>query len=127
MGKSQRVKGATFEREIANALGAKRNIGQARDGGDDITHGPFRIECKRRQSVGPMAKWMAQCVAACDRDGDIPVVIARGDGGEAYAILRFTDFQPLMEARVGDRAKAVQQDNLAHARRVVLGEETGGA
>ena len=127
MGKSQRVKGATFEREIATALGAKRNIGQARDGGDDITHGPFRIECKRRQSVGPMAKWMAQCVAACDRAGDIPVVVARGDGGESYAIVRFSDFLPLMQARVGDPREAMRQENLAHARRVVLGEGTEGA
>jgi len=96
MGASQRRKGATFEREIAQALGAKRNIGQARDGGDDITVGRFRVECKRRQTVGPMAKWMAQCVAACDREGDVPLVVARGDGGEAYAILRFADFVPLM-------------------------------
>jgi hypothetical protein len=96
MGASQRRKGATFEREIAQALGAKRNIGQARDGGDDITVGRFRVECKRRASVGPMAQWMAQCVAACDRDGDIPLVVARGDGGEAYAIMRFADFVPFM-------------------------------
>ena len=80
MGASQRRKGATFEREVATLMGAKRNIGQARDGGDDITVGRFRVECKRRQTVGPMAKWMAQCVAACDREGDIPVVVARGDG-----------------------------------------------
>jgi hypothetical protein len=96
MGASQRRKGASFEREVAHVLGAKRNIGQARDGGDDITVGPFRVECKRRHTVGPMAGWMAQCVASCKRDGDIPVVIARGDGGEAYAIVRLTDFVPLM-------------------------------
>ena len=96
MGKMQRQKGAAFERDIAKVLGAKRNIGQARDGGDDITVGQWRVECKRRASVGPMAQWMAQCVAACDREGDIPLVVARGDGGEAYAIMRFADFVPLM-------------------------------
>jgi hypothetical protein len=96
MGKMQRQKGAAFERDIAKVLGAKRNIGQARDGGDDITVGQWRVECKRRASVGPMAQWMAQCVAACDREGDIPIVIARGDGGEAYVITRLTDFIPLM-------------------------------
>ena len=57
MSKHSRDKGATFEREIANDLTAdwgtpvKRNIGQARDGGDDITVSPFRIECKRRAGI----------------------------------------------------------------------------
>lgn len=96
MGRSQRVKGQVYEREVAKLMGAKRNIEQARDGGDDITVGQFRVECKRRHTVGPMAKWMEQCVAACSREGDVPVVVARGDGGESYAIVRLTDFLPLM-------------------------------
>jgi hypothetical protein len=91
MGASQRTKGAAYEREIANAIGAKRNIGQARDGGDDITHEGYRIECKRRASVGPMKDWMAQAVASCT-EGDTPVVVCRGDRGESYVILRFTDW-----------------------------------
>jgi carbon monoxide dehydrogenase subunit G len=88
----QRTKGAAFEREIANAIGAKRNIGQARDGGDDITHEGYRIECKRRASVGPMKGWMEQAVASLRTPDETPVVICRGDGGEAYVILRFTDW-----------------------------------
>jgi hypothetical protein len=96
MGKMQRRKGAEFEREIAQALGAKRNIGQARDGGDDITLGPYRIECKRRQRLGPMMQWLAQAIAACQAPDDVPVVVAREDGGRAVAILRFEDFTALL-------------------------------
>lgn len=92
MGKMQRTKGATYEREIANAIGAKRNIGQARDGGDDITHEGYRIECKRRASVGPMKGWMEQAVASCRTPDETPVVVCRGDGGESYVILRFKDW-----------------------------------
>lgn len=92
MSASQRRKGAAFEREIANAIGAKRNIGQSRDGGDDITHEGYRIECKRRARLGPMVDWMAQVVASCADDSEIPVVVARGDNQEALVILRFRDW-----------------------------------
>ena len=98
MGRSQRVKGATFERDIAQQLGAKRNIGQARDGGDDITLGRLRIECKRRKRLGTVQAWLAQATAACDRDGDIPVVVAREDHGEALVLMRFADALPLLVA-----------------------------
>jgi hypothetical protein len=93
MGASQRRKGATYEREIANAIGAKRNIGQARDGGDDITHEGYRIECKRRARLGPMVEWMAQAVASVQEpERETPVVVCRGDGGESLVILRFDDW-----------------------------------
>lgn len=92
MGKMQRRKGAAYEREIANAIGAKRNIGQARDGGDDITHEGYRIECKRRAKLGPMVQWMEQAKASCKTDAETPVVVCRGDGGESLVILRFADW-----------------------------------
>lgn len=92
MGKMQRRKGAAYEREIANAIGAKRNIGQARDGGDDITHEGYRIECKRRAKLGPMVQWMEQAKASCTSDAETPVVVCRGDGGESLVILRFSDW-----------------------------------
>lgn len=106
MGRSQRVKGATFERDIANALGAKRNIGQARDGGDDITLGRYRIECKRRKRLGTVQAWLAQAQAACAQAGDIPIVVAREDHGEALVIMRFTDAMPLLVASQLDAARS---------------------
>jgi hypothetical protein len=106
MGRSQRVKGATFERDIANALGAKRNIGQARDGGDDITLGRFRIECKRRKRLGTVQAWLAQAQAACAQAGDVPVVVAREDHGEALVIMRFADALPLLTQGQVDAARS---------------------
>lgn len=57
MSKMQRTKGAVYEREIVHAINAKfdepfkakRRLGQAREGGHDITWAaPFIIEAKRR-------------------------------------------------------------------------------
>lgn len=99
MSKMQRTKGASFERDIANDLSAsfarsvKRNIGQARDGGDDITVPPFRIECKRRQGIAVYA-WLEQCIAACVPH-DIPVVVAKADRQDPIVVLRYSDFKTI--------------------------------
>jgi Holliday junction resolvase len=67
-GKTSRNKGARGEREFAemlsNELGqvVKRKLGQARDGGDDIQVGRFRIEVKRREKLAIEA-WCKQVVA----------------------------------------------------------------
>lgn len=101
----QRNRGAGFEREIAADLSAdwgvkiKRNIGQARDGGDDITVPPFRIECKRRKGIA-VYEWLDQCVKACNGDGDIPVVIAKADRREPIVVMRYSDFKKLAREEV---------------------------
>jgi hypothetical protein len=110
MSKSQRDKGAQFERYIANELGAKlgrkvqRNIGQARDGGDDITLPPYRIECKRRAGSIGVYPWLDQCVEACepgplsparDNAARIPVVVAKADFREPIVVMRWADWLAL--------------------------------
>jgi len=106
VGKSQRTKGATFEREVAQlfstALGltAKRNIGQARDGGNDITIGGLVIECKRRKSLKTLTGWLAQAgKAAFETSANVdqyarkvPIVVARQDAGEPIVLLSLIDF-----------------------------------
>ena len=100
MSKSQRTKGHSFEREIANDLSLylgrkiQRNIGQARDGGDDITISPFRLECKRYAKIA-VYKWLEQVVAASGTV-DIPVVIAKADHKDSIAILRYSDFKIML-------------------------------
>jgi len=97
----QRRKGAGFEREVANYLTdnlgfvVRRQLGQARDGGDDIRIHRYRIECKRRQSIAVMS-WLEQCKAACSLATDVPIVVARADGEEAIAILRLEDLVPMI-------------------------------
>lgn len=77
----------------------KRNIGQARDGGDDITVGPLVVECKRRKTLGTVYAWLQQATKAASEkkplpDGGkrVPIVVGREDNGESLVILRLTDF-----------------------------------
>lgn len=108
MGKSQRTKGAVGEREVAdifsNALGRKfaRNIGQARDGGNDLDIGPLCVEIKRRKTLGTIYSWLQQCIVSVPaflqknkREHAYPVVVAREDNGEWLVVLRLTDFLAL--------------------------------
>ena len=107
MGAMQRRKGATFEREVAHdlaaALGVKvtRNIGQSRDGGDDITVGPFRVECKRRKRLAVVEGWLAQAEASRDCEGQMPVVVARQDHGAALVVMRWSHWLAFVGAAIG--------------------------
>ena len=103
MSKSQRDKGASFEREIAGMLSdrlgcvVKRNLSQSRGGeqeGSDITLGPFAIECKRRAKLSVM-EWLDQ--AQRDAGDKIPLVVARADGRRAILIMDFEQAIPLIQ------------------------------
>lgn len=96
MSASQRRKGASYEREIAHFLSTiyghpvKRNLSQARDGGDDIRVGGLVVECKRRSKIA-MLRWYEQAAKAAHGTGCTPVVVMREDNGESYALLKLTD------------------------------------
>lgn len=105
MGKSQRTKGATYEREIAHAFSSSlgvdftRNIGQARDGGNDLDIGPLVIECKRRKTLGTVYSWLQQAIDSIPAfkrkhktDVAYPIVVARQDDGQSIVIVRLEDF-----------------------------------
>lgn len=83
-GRMARNKGAAGERELATILTEqlgveiKRKLGQARDGGDDIQVGKYRIEVKRRERI-QIDDWCKQIEAAC-APGDIPAVAYRRNG-----------------------------------------------
>lgn len=101
MSKSQRTKGANFEREVVRQfreLGhhVARNLDQWRDGGGDIALKRWMFECKRRAKIS-VYEWMEQCKAAA-RGEQVPVVIARGDNKEALVIMRFEDFLEMFDA-----------------------------
>lgn len=106
MGAHERRKGATFEREIARQLTdelgtiVQRKLGQARDGGCDLTEiGPFVLECKRRASIA-VYPWYEQVSKAANQPGQIPTVIMRGDGKKTLVVLSLDDFIPLMRGEV---------------------------
>lgn len=105
MSRLSRTKGAAYERALANelsdALGfvVQRKLGQARDGGYDLTEcGPFVIEAKRRAKIA-VYDWMAQVEKAAQA-GQTPVVVMRADGKDSLALLRLRDFIPLMRGEI---------------------------
>lgn len=120
MGKGQRVKGSVFEREVAAVFSAalgqdfKRNIGQARDGGNDIDVGPLVVECKRRKTMKTVYDWMRQAQAAAaprqiglfETAEKIPVVVARADAEKPLVILGLDDFVALAKDEVARRLAA---------------------
>jgi hypothetical protein len=122
MGKSQRTKGAVFEREVAKLFSGyfgrefKRNIGQARDGGNDIDVGLLVIEAKRRASLKVLRQWMQQAteaaVARLQRKGGtvydhVPIVVMREDSGEqAMVLIGINDFIHLTGKAVRDSLEA---------------------
>lgn len=101
MSRSQRVKGATGERELCALLAehfgfvVKRTLGQARDGGHDIETGKFRWEVKRRAKLA-VYEFMDQIKTACDETGSTPVVAMRADGKGWLVMLRLEDALPLI-------------------------------
>jgi hypothetical protein len=121
MGKSQRVKGAVFERELAHRFSEffgrefKRNIGQARDGGNDLDVGLLVVEAKRRASLKTLRDWMQQAQEAATSRlaraltagkaaggyDHIPVVVMREDGeAEPLVLLQLADFLNLVDLTV---------------------------
>ena len=104
MGASQRRKGATGERELAALLteslgvAVKRNLGQARDSGDDITVGKFRIECKRHNALRIM-EWVRQ-IEHVAGPGEVPIVAFRQDGQEWRCVIRLEDLLPLIRGEL---------------------------
>lgn len=109
MGRSQRTKGAVYEREVAAKLGealgvdVKRRIGQSRDGGHDLDGtGKLVVECKRRKTLTTVESWLRQAEAAAQAvEGGVPVVIAREDAGKDLIVMRLDTFLE----QFGDEAK----------------------
>ncbi len=99
-GRGKRNKGAAGERELAGILAdqlgrvVKRNLGQARDGADDITIEHFRLEVKRQERL-QIDVWSQQ-VEACANPSEIPVVVYRRNGQPWRVCLLLEDFIPLM-------------------------------
>ena len=100
-GRTSRNKGAGAEREftaIVNAaLGTNvaRKLGQAREGGDDVQLGNYRIEVKRRETLSIMA-WCRQ-VEACCKAGEVPVVAFRQNSQEWRCVLKLNDLLTLIK------------------------------
>lgn len=105
MSKSQRTKGANGEREVCDLIAAdfgrtvKRQLGQARDSGEDIALPPFRIEVKRRRGGIASLRWLEQAEAGA-KPGERPIVVLREDRGSWAVLMRWSDFVALAREEV---------------------------
>jgi Holliday junction resolvase len=90
-GRGARSKGNAGERELAKILTdelgfeVKRKLGQARDGGDDIEVGKYRIEVKRREALR-LDDWCEQIEKVCDVQ-EVPIVAYRRNGQPWRAVV----------------------------------------
>lgn len=103
MSKSQRTKGAAYEREVVHILrdagfDCARNLAQAREGGGDIHFDQFMVECKRRAKIA-VYDWLDQATLAAQ--GKKPLVVARADSRENIVILRLVDFLDIIKDEHG--------------------------
>lgn len=103
MGRMQRVKGATYERWVANVLkaiwpGAKRGIGQTRAAGDvpDVDGTPYWIECKHHAGTVNIRAAFDQALTACS-DARRVVVISKVTGSYDLATMDLAMFVELMQ------------------------------
>lgn len=105
-GRSNRNRGAAFERKIAKMLTdelgfvVRRNASQARGGaieGPDIQVGHFGIECKSRDAIA-VYPWLEK--AEIDSVGSVPVVVARADGKVPIVIMYLDDFLPMLRGEL---------------------------
>lgn len=100
-GKMSRNKGAQAERELAaylsDALGIeiKRKLDQAREGGDDLQVGRFRIEVKRRETLA-IPQWIRQ-IENCTEEGEVPVVAFRQNKQPWRVVIRLDDYVDYMK------------------------------
>jgi len=103
-GRMSRNKGAAAERELAalltDELGfvVKRKLGQARDSGDDVQVGRFRIESKRTETVS-VPKWCRQIESHC-APGEVPIVAFRQNGQPWRIVMKLNDFLPLLRGEL---------------------------
>jgi hypothetical protein len=120
MGKSQRNKGAGYERELgaifSTHFGTKitRKLGQARDSGNDLDAGPFVVEAKRRKSLKTLMGWWNQARASAMQQSSnrhavcvqhrrcTPIVVMREDNGPNMVFLQLEDFLALIKGADDD-------------------------
>lgn len=105
-GRSARVKGASFERDLAKyftentKLDAKRGIGQTRSGGaevSDVDVPIIHIEAKRQKRCR-IKSAMAQAIEDANINGKIPVAITRDDRADILCTMRLDDWIKIFNA-----------------------------
>ena len=92
MGKSQKRKGADFERKIAELFQTERVGLRGKPDGDDadVVHDEFYIQCKKYNRIA-VYKWLKKTMDECP-EGKMPIVIAQEDRGEIFVMMLLEDY-----------------------------------
>ena len=106
MGKSQRDKGARWERELVQIIRKRipswtvRRGYQSRGGIEepDVTAGRFSLEAKHGVSPSPR-RALRQAVESAGDSGLIPCAVVKYHRGETIAVMRFDDFLDLIDGQ----------------------------
>lgn len=111
IGRSARIKGATFERQLAKyfnentTLDAKRGIGQTRSGGaevSDVDMPILHVEAKRHKRCNIKAA-LRQAIEDANINGKIPVAITKDDRADILCTMRLDDWIHLFNAYIKDQ------------------------
>ena len=112
IGRGSRMKGAKFERKLADILSEKFGVVVKRSGAQeqwkhgkgDVEANPneetivhrFFWEAKKRESWA-ILKWYKKAVNDATPSGKIPVVVASKNQEDMYAFLKLSDFLDLLK------------------------------
>ena len=105
-GRGARIKGATFERQLAKyftdntVLEAKRGIGQTRSGGaevSDVDMPIIHVEAKRHKRCNIKAA-LRQAIEDASVNGKIPVAITKDDRADILCTMRIAEWIELFNA-----------------------------
>jgi hypothetical protein len=112
-GRGARIKGAAFERKLANYftentnLEAKRGIGQTRRGGSEVSDVDMpiiHVEAKRHKRCNIKAA-LRQAIDDANINGKIPVAITKDDRADILCTMRLDDWMLLFTAYLNEREK----------------------
>lgn len=110
-GRGARLKGANFERELANYfskelnIDAKRGLGQTRGGGEeiaDVEMNLIHIEAKRHKRCHIKAA-VEQAVNDCQNKEKLPVAITKDDRKPILVTMRLDDWMEIFKEYVKNK------------------------
>ncbi len=128
MGKAEREKGKSGEREVAALLRAHgfvdahrtaQNCGRSGDAADVVGIDGMHLEVKRCETT-KIHDWMAQAVRDASGTGKMPVVLHRRNKGKWLATLSMESFLTLVSAWISIAAKEHTADGCNSDNRPVI-------
>ena len=106
-GRNNKIRGASFEREIADLFGGKRagTKGLPDEEHEDIIIEGFRIQCKRRKRLSLSSEWWDKVSIEAKKYKQVPLLATREDRGKSLVLMRaehLSSIVDLVKGKLGD-------------------------